>query len=199
MIVGIAALAVPGSSPFASEFLILLGDVPAGAGGSGRSRRWWWCSAAMYMLRWISAVLHDRQGPAVAAENPPDLLPASGGGAVAAYDGMAFVPLVGLVGVVLALSFYPNMVTERLQDPLFALTHDAVAQVVPRMKTPDIQWLALAPELILLGGAGVLLLAAVVVRDRLARDVALVVGVGCLIAAAVAPSRSGTSTAAAGR
>ena len=40
------------------------------------------------------------------------------------------------------------------------------------MTTPHIQWSALAPDLILLGGAGFLLLVAVAVRDRLARDVA---------------------------
>ncbi len=53
------------------------------------------------------------------------------------------------------------------------------------MKAPVIQWLAIAPELILLGGAGVLLLAAVMVRGRLARDASLVIGVGCFVAAAI--------------
>jgi NADH-quinone oxidoreductase subunit N len=52
--------------------------------------------------------------------------------------------------------------------------------------TPTIQWSALAPDLILLGGAGFLLLAAVAVRDRLARDVAMFVGMGCFIGSLVA-------------
>jgi NADH-quinone oxidoreductase subunit N len=53
------------------------------------------------------------------------------------------------------------------------------------MKAPLIQWGAIVPELILLGGAGVLLIAAVLVRGRRARDVSLVVGAGCLIGAFV--------------
>ena len=55
---GIATLAVPGSALFASEFLVLLGAF----------RDWWLIGAlasaaivlaAMYALRWISALLHD--------------------------------------------------------------------------------------------------------------------------------------------
>ena len=58
MTTGIATLAVPGSALFASEFLVLLGAF----------RDWWLIGAlaslaivlaAMYMLRWISALLHD--------------------------------------------------------------------------------------------------------------------------------------------
>ena len=64
MVTGIIALAVPGSSAFAGEFLIL-----AGVFGTG----WGWAVAgatgivlaAMYMLRLISAVLHKEPGPAV--------------------------------------------------------------------------------------------------------------------------------------
>jgi NADH-quinone oxidoreductase subunit M len=61
LVIGIATLAVPGSSTFASEFLILLGafeyEVWAGVLASAAI-----VLAAMYMLRWISAVLHDRVG-----------------------------------------------------------------------------------------------------------------------------------------
>ena len=55
---GVATLAVPGSGLFASEFLVLLGAF----------REFWLVGtlasitivlAAMYMLRWISAVLHE--------------------------------------------------------------------------------------------------------------------------------------------
>jgi len=67
MTVGIISLAVPGSAAFAGEFLILAGAY---------QRAWWWAVigatgivlAAMYMLRLISAVLHDRRGPAVQDE-----------------------------------------------------------------------------------------------------------------------------------
>ena len=54
------------------------------------------------------------------------------------------------------------------------------------MTTPHIQWSALAPDLILLGGAAFLLLAAVFVQDRRARDVAMFVGMGCFIGSLVA-------------
>lgn len=72
LVVGVAALAVPGSSTFASEFLILLGAFADS----------WWVGtlasiaivlAAMYMLRWISAILHDAEGSAVGASHPTDL------------------------------------------------------------------------------------------------------------------------------
>jgi NADH-quinone oxidoreductase subunit M len=62
MTVGVMALAVPLSSNFAGEFLILAGVFQTG---------WGWAVvgavvlAAMYMLRLISAVLHREVGPAV--------------------------------------------------------------------------------------------------------------------------------------
>ena len=54
------------------------------------------------------------------------------------------------------------------------------------MTTPHVQWSALAPDLILLGGAAFLLLASIAVRDRRARDVAMVVGMGCFIGSLIA-------------
>jgi NADH-quinone oxidoreductase subunit M len=64
MTVGIISLAVPGSASFAGEFLILAGAF---------QRAWWWAAigagaivlAAMYMLRLISAVLHEARGSVV--------------------------------------------------------------------------------------------------------------------------------------
>ena len=64
MTTGIIALAVPLSTKFAGEFLILAGVFQQG---------WAWAVigaaaivlAAMYMLRAISAVLHQEVGPAV--------------------------------------------------------------------------------------------------------------------------------------
>jgi NADH-quinone oxidoreductase subunit M len=64
MTVGIVSLAVPGSATFAGEFLILAGSF---------QRAWWWAAigcgaivlAAMYMLRLISAVLHEARGSVV--------------------------------------------------------------------------------------------------------------------------------------
>jgi NADH-quinone oxidoreductase subunit M len=64
MTLGVISLAVPGSANFAGEFLILAGVF---------QRAWWWAAigagaivlAAMYMLRLISAVLHEARGSTV--------------------------------------------------------------------------------------------------------------------------------------
>jgi NADH-quinone oxidoreductase subunit M len=93
MTVGVISLAVPGSAAFAGEFLILAGSY---------QRAWWWAVigasgvvlAAMYMLRLISAVLHEARGPVVADE-AMDLRPGE----------LALV--VPLVALLVALSFWP--------------------------------------------------------------------------------------------
>src|SRR5689334_5798203 len=93
MTTGIVALAVPFSSAFAGEFLILAGVFQQG---------WGWAVAgaaaivlaAMYMLRLISAVLHRNVGPAV-PDAALDLRPAELG------------VVVPLVGALLALSAWP--------------------------------------------------------------------------------------------
>jgi NADH-quinone oxidoreductase subunit M len=98
--IGVIALAVPGSTAFAGEFLIL-----AGVFGEG----WGWAVvgavaivlAAMYMLRLISAVLHQQVGSSVPAE-ALDLRPAE----------LAIV--VPLVGSLLALSVWPAAITDHL-------------------------------------------------------------------------------------
>jgi NADH-quinone oxidoreductase subunit M len=90
---GVISLAVPGSASFAGEFLILAGAF---------QRHWWWAAigagaivlAAMYMLRLISAVLHQARGSTVSDE-ALDLRPGE----------LALV--VPLVGVLLALSVWP--------------------------------------------------------------------------------------------
>jgi hypothetical protein len=113
MTVGIMALAVPLSSNFAGEFLILAGVFQQG---------WAWAAigagaivlAAMYMLRVISAVLHREVGPAV-SESALDLR--SGELAV----------VVPLVAVLLALSAWPAAITDRA----FAAS-GASAQLAPK-------------------------------------------------------------------
>jgi NADH-quinone oxidoreductase subunit M len=97
MTVGVIALAVPGSSAFAGEFLILAGVFDVG---------WWWAVigagaivlAAMYMLRLISAVLHVSPGPRI-TDAALDLRPAELG------------IIVPLIAVLLALSAWPNGIT----------------------------------------------------------------------------------------
>ncbi len=99
MTTGIIALAVPGSSAFAGEFLILLGVFDQG---------WAWAVigatgivlAAMYMLRLISAVLHQARG-SVVTDDALDLRPAE------------LAVLVPLVACLLALSVWPAGITDR--------------------------------------------------------------------------------------
>jgi NADH-quinone oxidoreductase subunit M len=116
MIIGIAALAVPGSNAFASEFLVLLGAFQAKA-AVGVIASLAVVLAAMYMLRWISAILHDREGDAVGLTNPPEL---KGGG---------FATVLPLVAAVLALSFYPYAVTKRIDTSAAKLAVPAAAEV----------------------------------------------------------------------
>jgi NADH-quinone oxidoreductase subunit M len=96
--VGVIALAVPFSSAFAAEFLILNGIFDRG---------WGWAVvgaaaivlAAMYMLRLISAVLHEEVGTSVHPQSL-DLRPAE-------------VAMVGsLVLALVALSFWPAGITD---------------------------------------------------------------------------------------
>ncbi len=98
--VGVIALAVPFSTAFAAEFLILNGIFEHG---------WGWAVvgavaiilAAMYMLRLISAVLHEDVGTSV-HEEALDLRPAE-------------VGMVGaLVAALLVLSFWPAGITDRV-------------------------------------------------------------------------------------
>jgi len=94
---GVMALAVPLSSAFAGEFLILAGVFQRG---------WGWAVAgavaivlaAMYVLRLVSAVLHRAVGPAV-SDAALDLRPAELG------------VVVPLVACLLALSAWPAAIT----------------------------------------------------------------------------------------
>ena len=96
--VGVMALAVPLSSNFAGEFLILAGVFQQG---------WGWAVvgavaivlAAMYMLRLISAVLHQDVGPGGAATRR----------STCARGELAVV--VPLVAILLVLSAWPNAIS----------------------------------------------------------------------------------------
>jgi NADH-quinone oxidoreductase subunit M len=103
MAIGIISLAVPLSTTFAGEFLILAGVFQQG---------WIWAVigagamvlAAMYMLRAISAVLHQDVGPAV-SENALDLR----------LGELAIV--VPLVLCLIGLSAWPNLISSRASSP----------------------------------------------------------------------------------
>jgi NADH-quinone oxidoreductase subunit M len=94
---GVIALAVPGSSAFAGEFLILTGVFSQGYGWAivGAVAM---VLAAMYMLRFIAAVLHGRPGQAVRADRP-DLRAGELG------------VLVPLLACLLVLSAWPAAIT----------------------------------------------------------------------------------------
>ena len=99
MTTGIIALAVPLSTSFAGEFLILAGVFRQG---------WGWAVvgaagivlAAMYILRAISGVLHQEPGPAV-TDAALDLRPGE------------LAVVVPLVVCLLGLSAWPNLISDR--------------------------------------------------------------------------------------
>ena len=98
MTLGVIALAVPGSGAFAGEFLILTGVFTTG---------WGWSVvgaiaivlAAMYMLRLISAVLHQSKGARSSRAHATCVCPSS-------------VFLVPLVVCLIFLSAWPAAVTD---------------------------------------------------------------------------------------
>jgi NADH-quinone oxidoreductase subunit M len=96
---GMIALAVPGSTTFAGEFLIMTGVYGQGWGYTAVVALGI-VLAAMYTLRLISAILHDRQGSAV-REEALDLRPGELG------------LLLPLVAVLLVLSAAPALVSDR--------------------------------------------------------------------------------------
>jgi NADH-quinone oxidoreductase subunit M len=116
MATGIIALAVPLSTAFAGEFLILAGVFRQG---------WGWAAvgaagivlAAMYMLRLISGVLHQEPGPAV-SDLALDLRPAELG---------VTVPLLACL---LALSAWPAAISRH------AFAGDRPAQTVAQEFRP---------------------------------------------------------------
>jgi len=118
MTTGIAALAVPGSALFASEFLVLLGAF----------RDWWLIGAlasvaivlaAMYMLRWISALLH---------EAPSDPAPGLSRMGDVRWEASYLLPLVACV---LALSVYPYGVTHRVSLSMHGIVSAVTAKAGP--------------------------------------------------------------------
>ncbi len=113
---GVISLAVPGSSMFAGEFLVLNGVF---------TRGWGWAVvgavaivlAAMYMLRAISAALHGKPGPAV-NDRQSDLRPAELG------------VILPLLAVLLVLSFWPAGITDH------SFGDDPVADVTSQFTEP---------------------------------------------------------------
>jgi NADH-quinone oxidoreductase subunit M len=98
LLAGMFTLAVPGSSNFAGEFLILAGVFDQGWGYAVAGAVAI-VLAAMYALRLISAILHERRGTAV-PEGARDLRP------------LELVLVVPLVACLLALSAWPAAISD---------------------------------------------------------------------------------------
>ena len=99
MTLGMFTLAVPGSSNFAGEFAILAGVFTRGWGYAAVGAAAI-VLAALYTLRLISAVLHERRGEAV-REDAPDIV---------GNELWLVVPLVAILAV---LSAWPAAISER--------------------------------------------------------------------------------------
>jgi NADH-quinone oxidoreductase subunit M len=117
----VIALAVPGSSAFAGEFLVLAGVfqqywVYAAVGAAAI------VLAAMYMLRLISGVLHREVGSAV-SDAARDLVPGE------------LAVLLPLVGCLIALSAWPAAVSEH-SFPQAITLNEAVAAAPPAATRP---------------------------------------------------------------
>jgi NADH-quinone oxidoreductase subunit M len=98
IVLGMFTLAVPGSTNFAGEFAILAGVFQRGWGYAAVGAAAI-VLAAMYALRLVSAILHDRRG--TDAEDSTDLV------------GSELVLVAPLVAILAALSVYPALVTQR--------------------------------------------------------------------------------------
>jgi len=111
LIVALANLAMPGSSNFVGEFLILLGVfnakiVIAIVAFTGV------VLASVYTLRLFVRAMHNRVGPQVTSRE------------IALTDGLVIAPLVA---VILALALYPQLALERSEGSVKASIRDAKA------------------------------------------------------------------------
>jgi len=110
LIVALATLAMPGSSNFMGEFLILLGVfqsklVIACIAFTGVAL------AAVYALRLFIGAMHNRVGAQVDSHE------------ISLRDGLVLVPLVA---VILFLAVYPQLALHRAQDSVVASVQPAV-------------------------------------------------------------------------
>jgi NADH-quinone oxidoreductase subunit M len=111
LIVALATLAMPGSSNFAGEFLILLGTFKANLAIAAIAFTGV-VGSAVYALRIYIRSMHNRVGPRVAS------------GEIGLSEAAAIVPLVG---VILVLAFYPQFGLRRSEPTLKATIAPAQA------------------------------------------------------------------------
>jgi NADH-quinone oxidoreductase subunit M len=100
LVAALYALAVPGSAVFVSEIYILIGAFQRNA-WLGAVAAIGIVLAAMYMLRWYSAIAHEGNGETV-TESTPDL---------ARWELAIAVPLIAFL---LLMTAWPNGVMERI-------------------------------------------------------------------------------------
>jgi NADH-quinone oxidoreductase subunit M len=122
LIAALFALAVPGSSVFVSEIYILIGAFQEQA-LLGATAACAIVLAAMYMLRWYSALAHEGDGELVTPQTP-DLRPAE------------LVVAVPLILVLLAMSAWPFGVMERIDQPATAIQSHFGSVPGDQMGTP---------------------------------------------------------------
>jgi NADH-quinone oxidoreductase subunit M len=115
LIVALATLAMPGSSNFVGEFLILLGVFKAKLAIASIAFLGV-VGAAVYALRVFIRAMHNRVGPGVESRE------------IGWRDGLALAPLVA---VILVLAFYPQFVLKR-SEPTVAGTVPSVQLVAAR-------------------------------------------------------------------
>ena len=170
LIIALATLAMPGSSNFIGEFMILLGvfqaklavSVIAFPGVVG---------AAVYALRLFITALHNRTGPKVRSRE------------IGLGEAAAIIPLVV---VILALALYPQFGLKRSQPTLQTTIAPAQLQAIragqggepmtlllaaAHIKGPHIDWKAFSPLLVLAVGGFVVLLVGLfrpaVIREKI--------------------------------
>jgi NADH-quinone oxidoreductase subunit M len=119
LIVALATLAIPGSSNFAGEFLILLGVFKAKLAiaiiaFSGV------VMASVYALRLFIRSMHNRVGPKVASRE------------LTLLDGAVLLPLVA---VILALALYPQLALHRSESSVTSSVAAAHAALNPSLTT----------------------------------------------------------------
>jgi NADH-quinone oxidoreductase subunit M len=117
LVVALATLAIPGSSNFAGEFLILLGVFKAKLaiaviGFSGV------VMASVYALRLFIRSMHNRVGPRVRSYD------------IGILDGAVLAPLVA---VIVFLAFYPQLALHRSEGSVKGAVASVQADVTPRL------------------------------------------------------------------
>jgi NADH-quinone oxidoreductase subunit M len=129
LIVALATLAIPGSSNFVGEFLILLGVfkaklVIAVIGFTGV------VLASVYALRLFIRSMHNRVGSRVRSYD------------IGVLDGAVLVPMIG---VIVFLAFYPQLALHRSEDAVKGAVASAHVAASPVVRVAEVEVRACLP------------------------------------------------------